>query len=267
MQRPVKPVIFISYSHDDAEVASRIAVALSDAGMKPWIDSVEIKPGDSFLEMMNKGLGTASYLVALLSRSSQYSRWMSREWLAALASKDTVVIPVLLDDSDVPPLLRDIVHIDMGRKGTIENGVSELTNFFVRESRGRQPQVQAFQQRREDQQQQQQQQQQQDQQQDQWRVRHYMLSGAAPRQIRLVAVRCIDSATLRSYCFDCGRDFDSLEGLSLTDKLVWLLNRLKAEQILDQFVGWLENEKEQCVRAQILALSDSPGWVWGLDRP
>jgi TIR domain-containing protein len=244
--------IFISYTHADAGIATKIAKSLTDAGLRPWIDTTEVHPGDSFLELMNQGLGNASYLVALLSTHSAYSRWMTREWMAGLASRDTVVIPVLLDDSEVPPLLRDIVHFDMSRKGSVEIGIQKLKEFFLREYGDQQQQ-------QKQQQQQQQPQQRQEQQQQQQRL----LFGRTLYQIRLVAVRCIDSATLRAYCFDADFALDNLEGLSLTEKLLSLLHKMKLEHSLDDFVRWLEYEKKRCVEAQISELSKTPAWNWG----
>lgn len=87
--------IFISYSHADSESAAQIRLALEQAGLKPWIDSVEIEPGQSFLHRMNVGLSEASYLLALISKNSTVSLWVNREWMAALANRDIVFIPVV----------------------------------------------------------------------------------------------------------------------------------------------------------------------------
>src|ERR1700734_1225929 len=103
--------IFISYSRVNAADAEEVYDALSEVGLSPWLDRVEIKPGDSFLDRLNDGLSDASYLLLLLSESSLGSRWVTREWLSALASDKTVVMPILLEDVELPPLLRDITYV------------------------------------------------------------------------------------------------------------------------------------------------------------
>jgi hypothetical protein len=44
---------------------SPITAALTHAGMEPRVDSVEISPRESFLELMNEGLGKASYPIGV----------------------------------------------------------------------------------------------------------------------------------------------------------------------------------------------------------
>ncbi len=53
------PQVFISHASSDKDFASKIADSLQRIGLKPWLDMREISPGDSFLEQMNAGLGTA----------------------------------------------------------------------------------------------------------------------------------------------------------------------------------------------------------------
>jgi hypothetical protein len=119
--------IFVSYSHRDQEVARQIVLTLKKEGLKPWLDEEEIGPGDSFIEGMNRGLGDASYVLLLLSTASVNSFWVSREWMAELATRATVVVPIVLDDCDVPPLLRDIVHFDL--RNDRASGVQKIVDF------------------------------------------------------------------------------------------------------------------------------------------
>jgi hypothetical protein len=246
--------IFISYSRADAETATQIKVALERAGLKPWIDSVEIEPGQSALQRISDALSEASYLLALISEHSNISHWANREWMAALANRDIVFVPILLDNSDPAALVRDIVHIDL--RQDLSAGIQEIVQFFARETRSRDSGPQRLQQPQPFSGQQQQQQQQQQRQQD------YALATATRRQLRLVAGRCIDNGALRSYCFDTEIDFDDLEGASLQERLVSLLHRLDREQSLNHFATWLENERARCVGAQIAVLSKGREWHW-----
>ena len=106
--------IFISHSTADEEIAAKIAAALDKAGFSSWIDLREIRPGDSFIGKMNEGLADASYMLLLISSASINARWVTREWTAALAARATVIIPVLIDETQPPPLLADIVHFKIG---------------------------------------------------------------------------------------------------------------------------------------------------------
>ena len=100
--------IFISHASKDQEVARQIAAALDSAGQAPWLGLREIRPGDSFVERMNEGLAKASYVLVLLSEAANASRWVTREWMAALAAPTAPPDPVIgrathADDLDLDP--------------------------------------------------------------------------------------------------------------------------------------------------------------------
>src|SRR5947209_8426857 len=124
--------ILISYSSHDAEVASKIAGGLSAAGLSPWIDKGEIRPGESFVAALNTAVSEASYVVLLFSRSSATSDWVNREWMSALARK-VPVLPVRLDDAELPPILGDLHYIDA--RGDAASGIRQIVEFFQTETR------------------------------------------------------------------------------------------------------------------------------------
>lgn len=229
--------VFISHSHLDGEIANLLADGLAGVGLKPWLSEHEIKPGDSFLEQMNQGLEEASYVLVLLSKAAIMSRWVTREWMAAMANRSTVVIPVLLEDCEVPPLMRDIVHFDL-RKDR-EGGLTRIVEFFGREFqpislprfRGTPPSL---------------------------------LAQASRRQLRLVALRCLDDSAFRGFCFDAEIDLDGLGGSSLHERLVSLLHMVSREGIITDFALWLEAERNRCVTAQIEHLKRDSMWNWAL---
>ncbi len=229
--------IFVSYTRSDNAIAQQIVTALDQAGLQPWIDTREIKPGDSFLEKMNEGLGEASYVLLLLSRDSLESQWVQREWLSTLAGRATVLIPVLLDDSEIPPLLRDIVHFDL--RGKISTGVEKIVEFFLNETSPVPRRL--FR--------------------DDGSVKP-LLAGVSRRQLRLVAIQCVDSTGLSAFCFDAALDPNSLEGTSLHEKLVSLLHRVSNEDLLNDFASWLEVERTRCVKAQLKTLTGQAAWNW-----
>jgi hypothetical protein len=227
--------IFISHAHADASLADELARALEAAGFAPWIDQREIRPGDSFLERMNAGLGVASYVVVLLSSTSSSSRWVTKEWMVALADQATVVVPVLLDDTVPPPLLRDILHF---RVDTREPDLGPIVNFFrseVSEPSPVRPRASTSAQG---------------------------LHSVSRRQLRLVALRCLDEAALESFCFDAQVETARLQGPTFHGKLVSLLHVLSSEGLLFSFAEWLEHERARCVQHALDTLRVEPSWTW-----
>jgi len=229
--------IFISHSHQDAAVARDIAEALEHAGLKPWIDQCEIKPGDSLIGKMDQGLSEASYVLLLLSREANASHWVRREWMSGLANRQIVLVPLLLDNSSVPAILRDIVYIDLRQDR--QAGIERIVEFFQLEQRRISPLT--------------------------TRRADFSLMNASRRQLRLLAMRCLDQLGLQSFCFDADLDWGSLGGASVHEKLVSLLHAAALEGLLPRFAQWLETERERCVKHQLRELEDQPAWKWPAD--
>ena len=61
--------VFISYSHEDREVARRYASALEAAGLAVWWDD-HLRSGEAFDEKIEAALRAASAVVVLWSKTS-----------------------------------------------------------------------------------------------------------------------------------------------------------------------------------------------------
>jgi len=71
----------------------------------------EIKVGDSITEKINEAIRRNDYLIVVLSKASVKSEWVKKELNAALMKelkkKSVVVLPLLMEDCEVPPLIAD----------------------------------------------------------------------------------------------------------------------------------------------------------------
>jgi hypothetical protein len=237
----MKSKIFISYSQKDRTVADNITLALDKAGFAAWIDRREIKPGSSFIEKMNEGLELASYVLVLLSQNSVKSRWITREWTAAMTDEATVIIPVRLDDSPIPKLLSSIICFDL--RDNRQSGVKGIVEFFKKETGSPARRVNRG-----------------------VATDHVdrggpiLLDGTSRRQLRLVASRCIDNLALKKYCFDEEIELDDLGGESVSERILSLLHRIAKEGSLPNFAEWLSEFKKPCVEKQIQVLERQGLW-------
>jgi hypothetical protein len=111
------PRIFISYSHMDARIAIDLKRKLVDLGISTWIDTEEIKVGGSLIAHIQDGLSRVQFVCALLSRYSIRSRWVQKELEVAmireLQGEAITVLPVVLDDCELPLFLRDKKYADL----------------------------------------------------------------------------------------------------------------------------------------------------------
>ncbi len=108
--------VFLSHSSQDRSFAIRLARELVVGGAEIWLDKWEIKVGDSIQGKLEEGILGSSYLAILLSKASVASDWVRLELRAAmtreLAEQRVVVLPVLVEDCEVPLFLRDKHYAD-----------------------------------------------------------------------------------------------------------------------------------------------------------
>ena len=108
--------VFISYSHVDKEAAEKLALNLVQAKQNVWIDTWELNAGDSLIEKVEGALGGADAILVLLSESSVNSEWCKKELrtglLRELEEKAVLVIPIVIDDCEIPLFLREKMYLD-----------------------------------------------------------------------------------------------------------------------------------------------------------
>jgi TIR domain len=108
------PRVFLSHASEDKErFVLRFAAALRQNGVDVWLDKWEILPGDSLVDkLFEEGLKQASAVIIVISTHSVNKRWVKEELNAAIinrVTKQTKIIPVVLDECEVPEALRSTV--------------------------------------------------------------------------------------------------------------------------------------------------------------
>ena len=124
--------VFISYSHKDRPFVERLAIDLKAKGLNLWYDQWELKVGDSLVDKINYGIKSQDFLIIVLSKSSVKSEWVRRELNAALIKelqeRRVVILPTVIEDCDIPPLLSDKVYADF--RGSYLSGLNKLLDAF-----------------------------------------------------------------------------------------------------------------------------------------
>lgn len=108
--------IFISYNHSDKHFAEALAKNLVQAKQSVWIDTWELNAGDSLIERIEGALGDADAILVLLSKASVKSEWCKKELRSGLVreleEKSVLVVPIVLDDCEIPLFLKEKLRID-----------------------------------------------------------------------------------------------------------------------------------------------------------
>lgn len=110
---PKAPSVFLSWGSPDKELATRLADALRSNGIETWFSEWEIKPGDSFRQRIDRGLGDATHFLVLLTPDSILRPWVNMEIDAGLIQRiedGRAFIPLRagIEPQELPPLLRTL---------------------------------------------------------------------------------------------------------------------------------------------------------------
>lgn len=129
--------VFISYSHQDKDFVDRLAADLVRNRTHVWLDRWELNVGDSLILNIQKAMRDSDALLVVLSNASVESAWCQKELSVGLTrelkEKRVVVLPLLIEDCDIPPFLSDKLYADFRSdysKGfdAVLGGISAVTN-------------------------------------------------------------------------------------------------------------------------------------------
>jgi hypothetical protein len=135
---PDNPGVFLSHSSKDRAIVERVGEELRNMALRPWLDVQQIVAGERIAQKLSSALANADYFLIFWSANAAGSRWVQSEMDAAFFKwADThsiLIIPVLLDNTELPELLKPISHLDF--RQNMDAGLSQLRAFFGREGFG-----------------------------------------------------------------------------------------------------------------------------------
>ena len=108
--------IVISYAHEDSDFVDTLAANLFKNRVHVWVDRWELKVGDSILRRIESAIQEADALIVVLSKASVQSEWCRKELTAGLLTeleaKSVFVLPIVVDDCNIPLFLKDKLYAD-----------------------------------------------------------------------------------------------------------------------------------------------------------
>jgi len=123
--------VFLSFASVDRAFVRRLKDALESQGLRVWLDSDEIVPGDQFVSAIELGLKESSAVAFVVSPESAASGWVREEYNSAItlsrsSSKEIRLIPLLLRNADLPPFLAARQWVDFREESRFSDGVKSL---------------------------------------------------------------------------------------------------------------------------------------------
>lgn len=124
--------IFLSHNSHDKPVVEPVAIRLAKifGTDEVFYDAWSIRPGDSIIDQMNKGLAAPEFVFFFVSVNSLASGMVKLEWQNALYSATNGkvrIIPVRVDGAPMPAILTQTLYIDMHTIG-LEAAIAQIVS-------------------------------------------------------------------------------------------------------------------------------------------
>ena len=129
--------IFLSHNCKDKPIVGQIAIRLKEiyGEESVFYDSWSIQPGEGIIDKMNEGLLKADFFFFFISKNSLASSMVKLEWQNALMMKTQdhklKFIPVRLDESSVPAILKQTLYIDFYTNRRISISLGGIASYLV----------------------------------------------------------------------------------------------------------------------------------------
>jgi TIR domain len=123
--------VFLSHHSHDKPWVIALKAALVERGVKVWLDKDEIRPGDLFIDALDRGVESSRALALVVTPGSVASRWVKEEFSRALvlansSSRELRIIPCLREGATVPGFLASRHWVDFRDPSRFEEHVDEL---------------------------------------------------------------------------------------------------------------------------------------------
>lgn len=122
--------LFISYSHNDSELVSRLLKDLTATGLSIWLDTRSIRAGQRWNRAIQQAIMDSTIFLLVLTPASVQSSYVQKEIARALFERK-LFIPILCKDCDIPANVSPIQYIDM--RESYKKGLDQILEHIKQE--------------------------------------------------------------------------------------------------------------------------------------
>jgi len=120
--------VFISHSLKDKYFVSKLRSELLNSGIEVFQFETNIRVGDKILSTIKEAIRSSDFIIVVLSKESVKSNWVNFEISTVLlnekSKEETLLIPVLIEDTEIPYSLTDRFYADFRK--SFNSGMKNL---------------------------------------------------------------------------------------------------------------------------------------------
>ena len=124
-----RPVVFISYAHEDRASVEPLQRKLQSIGFEAWLDVKGIQGGELWRQEIERKITTAVALLVAVTPDSLLSQWVKFE-VEKASSLNTPILPLILRPVELPAFLSEYQAIDF-TGASYEMAMDALTRALV----------------------------------------------------------------------------------------------------------------------------------------
>lgn len=116
--------IFLIYAHGDNKAVRKLYTRLVKEGEEVWLDKEKLLPGQNWKREIRKAILRSDVVIVCLSRVFNKQHGYRHEELKialekahVLANSDVFIIPVRLEECDMPESLHHLHRVDLFKTG------------------------------------------------------------------------------------------------------------------------------------------------------
>lgn len=122
--------VFLSHNSKDKPWVRNLAERLIADNVVVWLDEAEINIGDSLIDKISEGIQDMRFVAAIISKHSVESSWVQKEISIAMskeiAGRQVTVLPLVIDDCELPASLSDKLYADFKNPENFESSYEKL---------------------------------------------------------------------------------------------------------------------------------------------
>ena len=106
------PDIFVNYSREDVASVTQLVKVMASTGWDVWWDR-NISAGSAFRQVIEKAIDESRCILVVWTPASARSHWVLDE--AEVGRKGNILVPVILEEVEIPLGFRSIQTLDLVR--------------------------------------------------------------------------------------------------------------------------------------------------------